>query len=1100
MRRFLLSILTACAILTTGASAQEMPVNYGPEWETIKQSYERLTDSFSQKRNQILSDSSLSGTQQKQLIQLEFDQFTGKSRQLAVRRSEIIKIAADRSGLSYTLGSDPAQGRGMAGDIDLGGTPQQARKFMEELKNLGIADAFDEMGSIQRKPGYVSLKVPMDVTVNYQGLLGEVGSSAYETQIAIDARSKETYLSVAMKKNQPGVLPVQILDDLNKAGQGLKTPPSQMLNTPEALQVAAKGTFKAMVGMRVSDPELSLILKKSGLDMTPDQFLNTLDKIRKGTNIAPELAGVNESNIKGLCSALDETNRVCRTKALQAFEIEIRRARGLESVLLQSNDPAIRSQIPEVRAQIIDSTTRMRENLNALIEMDQTGTGGMSTNADDVKVHNEKLKLWMQGIEGGVPKKPVGPTVYGETARFKIPGADTIDDLVSRSVQGYQKFRNNAKVNAVAGKGMQVAGGAMIGASWYYSSKAEGASDLEAAAWGFGAGLLSLNQYTSLLLGASDVKHHLTVKAEKYGKDQALNYALMGMDPNKQGVKDLINTKVLIRQGVYTAVKTTSYSSVFLAHPVLILTGAALEAGLAVYEAAEEAELWECYAELVEKENLANDEDNFDHAVWVASVKHVKAAQRLTAQANALTKAVDNALRLIQEHDRMTAMRKEFAQSNGTFQTYLEGLARQLKTLPKAEATDAGQAQSTLTTLKQVQGQANQCVSQVSLALATLQQNPESVASARSVLGAMTSEYQALALQLELTRPAVMQWTGQGLVAEKDAPLASLKAYQQRMARLETLLKSRYDALSTLMSKSNSMAKYIIETQKLRDLYVEKISNYASYVSRQSGPKAAEAFAATQSLLPQFKTIQFPAWKAEYVEQLATQYILVRDLLKEVQASSRLVNSVYPEPMTSLYKNIQPQAVALSPQITQQWQQSGTAMGRLHGALASLRGLIASIAPEEDVTDEDEEKTEYRDWDPSELRQELARLRALKAELSRRCDASIADLNKAYFGDRDALWKAYEAAFKTPQMLACDNCKTETMHSMDYSENPPSVWCNSCGRILSFMAWAGEGGDSLEKIRARGQAKKAAIQSQLASNQRAVDMAIAQVNEAMRGR
>jgi hypothetical protein len=1093
MRRFLFSTLVVCVILIPWVSAQEAPVNYGPEWESIKQSYQQITDNFSQKRMQILNDTSLSGAQQNQRIALEYDQLMGKSRQLAARRSEIIKIAAQRSGLSYTLGSDPAQGRGMAGDIDLGGTPQQARQFLQELKNLGIADAFDEVGSIQRKPGYVSLKVPMDVTVNFEGPLGQVGSSAYETQVAIDARSKETYLSVAMKEGQPGVLPVQTLDDLNKATQGLKTPPSQMLNTPEALQVACKGTFKAVEGMRVSDPELRAILRKSGLNMTPDQFLNTLDQIRKGNNIAPELAGVNESNVKNLCQALDETNRVCRTKAMQAFDIEIRRARGLESTLLQSTDPAIRSQIPEVRAQIIDSTTRMRENLNALIEMDQAGAG--VAHADDMKVHNERLKLWMQSIESGTPRKPIGPTVYGEVAQFRLPGADMVDDLVTRGIKGYQNFRNNARINELAGAGMQYAGGAMIGVSWYASSKADGDSDWAAAAKGVGAGLASLTRLGSLALGASDIRYHMTVKAEKYGHDQELYYALMGLDTKKEGVQDLINTKVLVRKGVYGAVKATSYSSIFLAHPALIVTGAALEASLAVYEAYEEADLWERYADQLEQANDAMDQYNMQRGAWVAQ----QVVQQLASQAEALTKAVASYHELIKERDPVAKMHRDFAGPNGAYQAYLEGLVTQVETLEAPRPLDAGQAQATLTTLKQVQGQADQCAGQVVQAASALQQNPESLGSAQSVLQAMTSEYQALTLQLDMVRPIVTQLTVQGQVKPEESPAASLAAYQKQMAELEAMLKPRYEAVNSLLNNSDEIFDQIDSLQKRRTEYLERFTRYAGYLSRQSGPAAAEALTAIQKAQAALQAVKVPLWKTDFALQLGGHYIHLRDMLEQVQASARLVNRLYPEPLGSLYRNIQPQTVALSPQIGQQWSRCGTAMGRFHSALAVLRGLVAAIVPEED-TPESETETDYAEWDPTELRNELARLRALKAELSRRCDASIADLNKAYFGDRDALWKAYEAAFKTPKMLACDNCKTETMHSMDYSENPPSVWCNSCGRMLSFMAWAGEGGDSLEKIRTRGQAKKAEIQSQLASNLHAVDMAIDQVNEALRGR
>ncbi len=52
-------------------------------------------------------------------------------------------------------------------------------------------------------------------------------------------------------------------------------------------------------------------------------------------------------------------------------------------------------------------------------------------------------------------------------------------------------------------------------------------------------------------------------------------------------------------------------------------------------------------------------------------------------------------------------------------------------------------------------------------------------------------------------------------------------------------------------------------------------------------------------------------------------------------------------------------------------------------------------------------------------------LMALKAELGKRCEANIADLNKAYFADRDKLWKAYEAAFKTPKIMKCKKIPTQ---------------------------------------------------------------------------
>jgi len=422
MKTLLLSLFVLTLVSPLQVIAQEVPVNYGPEWESIKKSYQKVTDTFTQQRNQINNNTKLSAAERTRQIKVKYDQFMTESRQLAGRRSEIIKIAAKRSGLKYTLGSDPAKGRGMAGDIDLGGTPQQAKKFMKEMKNLGIADAFDNVKSVQRKPGYVSIKVPMDVTVNYTGKLGQVGSTAYETQIRTDAFSKETYLSVAMEKNQPGRKAVETLDHLRKARQGLKVPANKILRNPEALQVATKGTFKAMVTMKVTDPELLLILKKSGLKMTPDEFLRSMDKIRKGNNIAPELAGVTKENVSGFHKALDETSRVCRNKAVQSFQNDMTRAGNSDQFLRQSKNPALRGQIANAKAARIDSMVRMRENLNSLIATDKKTGSLLTVKSEEVRLDNQRLKKWVGNIEKGIPQKPVGRT-YDLWGKGSIPFA-----------------------------------------------------------------------------------------------------------------------------------------------------------------------------------------------------------------------------------------------------------------------------------------------------------------------------------------------------------------------------------------------------------------------------------------------------------------------------------------------------------------------------------------------------------------------------------------------------------------------------------------------------------------------------------------------------
>ncbi len=242
----------------------------------------------------------------------------------------------------------------------------------------------------------------------------------------------------------------------------------------------------------------------------------------------------------------------------------------------------------------------------------------------------------------------------------------------------------------------------------------------------------------------------------------------------------------------------------------------------------------------------------------------------------------------------------------------------------------------------------------------------------------------------------------------------------------------------------------------------------------------------------------------------------LRTIHEAVETTQGLIGSLYPEPVQSLYKSIAPQALPTCQAIPGQWTEAGQAMAAFHAELSRLHAAIGSTEPlpEESVPAEQDVATEQEQWDEGkveeeyasardrsseELRAELQRLQSLQSELRKRSETAIANLNKAYFRDRDALWKAYEAAFKQPRMMACENCGTETLHSMDYSDDPPSVWCNSCGRILSFMTWAG-GGNSLGQIRTVGQAKKAEIQGQLSTNLRAVDMAIRQVRDAMRGK
>ena len=1131
----ILSVLVATSLAV--AQQQDLVVQYGPEWEAIKQSYEQLTDNFQQQRNRILNDTTLSDADKVTRIQQEYDGFMTESRKLAARRGEIIKIAAEKHGLKVSLGSDPTKGRGMAGDIDLAGTPAQTKKFMAELKKIGIADAFDDIHCIERTPGYLSIKGPMDTTVNYNGRLGAVGTSAYDTQIRFDARSAETYLSFDMAPDQPGRTAVETLDHLRKAKKGLKTSPGQFLNQPEALQVSCKGTLKAMETMKITDGELKVILKQSGLDMTPNQFMKTLDGVRKGNNIAPELSKLGDKNIKAFHSALDETVRVCRNKAVQSFENDMNRARGLEKTLRSSNDPVVRKQITEVRAGLIDSNTRMRENLNSLIEMDD---GNLSlrqqqaqveldnarrsgdpvrlveaeTNLQNVSEHikvsktvNENMKLRMKGLENGTGFKPAGATVLGNTNQYRLPGADMLDDVIQRGISGYQNFRNNETIAKTAGYGMQAFGAGMVGLSWYSSSIAQGDSTELAAAKGIGAGLFSVTKFGSAVMGVQDMYYNWTEKAEQYRKDQGMYYALSGMNPETDEAKERLNTlidrKVWARRGVYTIVKGTSFSSIFFSNPALMVTGAALEAGLAVYEAKEQADLWKMYADELEKVNDQVDQGFSDRGAWIAQ----QVSGQLKARAEQLTKTAELYTDLMKERDSVAQLRQSFMPANEQYQEYLQGLTRQAQQIQNTGKQDAADINRTLTVLKQVVSQAKQAASHARDTANGLQQNPERLAAAQGVLATLTSEYQALAGQINNERGNATQAAMKmQLLTEGESPVAVLENYRQQLVSLAAYLKPRYDSVGNLMNISNQLGQSMNSVLENRDIYIQRIGRYENFL-RTRRPDAKEQLATVRQALSTLKSISLPAWKNNYQDDLKNYYMNIKVLYEAVQDTQELINEIYPEPVKSLYKQIDPQTVGVCREIPAQWSQVGQAMTEFYSELSRLHSAVGSakpipeekkVAEDETANDEgdSEEYTDLGDMSDSELRAELNRLEALKAELSRRCQARIDDLNKVYFQDRDSLWKAYEAAFKNPRMMFCDNCKTETLHSMDYSDNPPSVWCNSCGAIYSFSKWAGAG-KSFGQIREVGLGKKAEIQSQLETNLRAVDAAIQQVRAAI---
>ncbi|MBW2561431.1 MAG: hypothetical protein JRE40_11335 [Deltaproteobacteria bacterium] len=166
--------------------------------------------------------------------------------------------------------------RGMQGDLDLGGDPQAVKRLegtFDQYKPLYLPETPDA-GTVPR--GVVTsntMDAPgsrdfgdVEVTINISGEPDLPGSSAHQTRVQMDAFSKETYVSVSMRKNQAGRSLVETNDHIKKAAGGFAEPPSALLGWEgeKPLQGMSKGTLKSIDSGTVSDAQLSRVLKESG--------------------------------------------------------------------------------------------------------------------------------------------------------------------------------------------------------------------------------------------------------------------------------------------------------------------------------------------------------------------------------------------------------------------------------------------------------------------------------------------------------------------------------------------------------------------------------------------------------------------------------------------------------------------------------------------------------------------------------------------------------------------------------------------------------------------------------------------------------------------
>lgn len=366
---FFVALIAAVQCLGSMAvvRAQEQTGPYGElfnqvttDWQNQKQTF---NDRMAELREAGLSPEIL---REQSAILLKEHMTTARSLQAKINR--IYNEAARTSGVKISVGGDPASpfGRGLAGgDVDFSGTPAQAEKFFKTLRELGVPEK--AMKSIERTPSRVSSEGILTFTINYTPPTTQVGSEIHRQTILNGALDIEHDLSVTMKKGQPGRTLVGVESNIKKYLKGGLDNPADLLETPDHLQTAVKGTLKNIDLTRLTEADIKVLIRRVGWEGSPDQLTDMLQRMKsQGDALIPkELHGFDEAKMAKFQNLLKEINRAAEWKATMQTEQQARSASELYRELASSSDPLIREQLTDLRETVIDSHLRIKASIEA---------------------------------------------------------------------------------------------------------------------------------------------------------------------------------------------------------------------------------------------------------------------------------------------------------------------------------------------------------------------------------------------------------------------------------------------------------------------------------------------------------------------------------------------------------------------------------------------------------------------------------------------------------------------------------------------------------------------------------------------------------------
>jgi hypothetical protein len=342
------------------AGAEDL-TQYGRKWEEIKTNWGSELNRHNKRMDELNRMSP--GAERDSLIRKETQGHRTASQDMARQRQDIhdkvIQEVNRRTGggqkapdgrkvpearqTEGTKITDPKH-RGIPGDTDVGGTALQADKVKQVLNDMGIK------APIKTTPSTVEVGDDFNFTVNKEGKLGRPGSGAHQTQVHVDARNKETYVSEGMDKGQAGRDHVQVQDHKKKAMGGLNSTPEDLVSNPDTARDMVKGTSKTMD--HLSDAEISKIMKRNNIPGTPQDFRDQMKAIKEGR------AAVTPENAAKLQQASRDVFNEAEIKTKRMADADVARTREQIGRLEKAG---AKQDAQKLREGLVDSLEKIRE-------------------------------------------------------------------------------------------------------------------------------------------------------------------------------------------------------------------------------------------------------------------------------------------------------------------------------------------------------------------------------------------------------------------------------------------------------------------------------------------------------------------------------------------------------------------------------------------------------------------------------------------------------------------------------------------------------------------------------------------------------------------